>query len=213
MNDNDLDAILSAGYHRQACPPLQVLNDYQAGLLLEGQRANIQTHLDECPHCPADLENLTGYLAQFAPAAASPQPQPWKTGAGFEWQQIAEAGQLFIRMLKEAFTPPAQMAALNLVKGNQDQDDALLRHIRLTPAETGGADIEARVEATPDQPELSTLLIRVQIPERWPDLDGVQVIAGAGSWVRNGMSDMKGEVTLDGLPQKDLDKLAFEIKL
>ena len=53
-------------------------------------------------------------------------------------------------------------------------------------------DFEAVIIANPENPELCELKIRVEIPSRWPDMGGIEVIAKSHSWQVSGETDSDG---------------------
>jgi hypothetical protein len=189
------------------------ISDYQMGVLTKPEQGRVRAHLDRCPHCRAELSRLLTFLA---PEASAPQSEPsWAQATGFEWQRVRETGQVLIRLLGEALSPPqALQPAFVAIKGQahglEEQDDVVCR-ITLDPDETGDLDIEAIVRRDQDDPELGILVARVQSPSRWPELAGTLVQAGAGDWQAEGTTDDDGMVTLTGLPLGLLDVLSIQV--
>lgn len=58
------DQITSVLY-RSNCPSGTDLNLYVAGLMPEEQSANVDEHLEECPLCPQDIEQIEEVLDMF----------------------------------------------------------------------------------------------------------------------------------------------------
>jgi anti-sigma factor RsiW len=64
-----LEARLAGTLHRWDCPPADALRDHHFGLLPAAQAATVAAHLQHCPACTAELNELVAFLA---PDTASP---------------------------------------------------------------------------------------------------------------------------------------------
>ncbi len=208
MDDEKLNALLSAALYRRDCPDPIVLSDLQAGLLEAEQQQRMQVHIEGCPHCRAELAALGGFLAM-------PELQPsaglsWREALGYRWSRLQDMKAILVAFLDQALSPPGPGPAAVAVKGSlQAEESDPLRHIHLSPDETGGVDIEARVLREAPPSDHCQLIVRVQIPERWPELAGVHVRAQAGSWSAEGISDREGEVRFSGFSEADIPLLTF----
>lgn len=62
--------LLTARLFRATCPPSLELGEYHMGLLPAADAGRVRAHVDECPHCTADLAVIADYMAQpdLAPA-------------------------------------------------------------------------------------------------------------------------------------------------
>lgn len=61
---------LTAGLYRHGCPPATELGEYHLGLLPQTQALGISRHLEDCPHCARELEELKDFMAELAPDVA-----------------------------------------------------------------------------------------------------------------------------------------------
>jgi anti-sigma factor RsiW len=62
-----LQASLTAGLYRHACPSSTDLGEYHLGLLSRDRQADMACHLAQCPHCSRELAQLEAYLADVGP--------------------------------------------------------------------------------------------------------------------------------------------------
>lgn len=58
---------LARALHRSTCPEPQTLGEFQFGLLPESETESVAAHLSICPHCTAELQQLTEYLSDVEP--------------------------------------------------------------------------------------------------------------------------------------------------
>ncbi len=206
QDEQKLEALLTVALYRGDCPESAALGTFQMGWLPQTERASIQAHLKHCPHCRAELARLSKFLV----AAEEPG---WIQAAGFMWSHLRETGEVIIRLLSEVAVPPVPRLALASVKGHTPGQEAdVLRRIELSAEETGGADIVAVVQRSQADPQQCTLVVRVQLPSRWPDLKGTLIQATAGNWQAEGQTDDAGEVILEGMPVVLLDALSIHIR-
>jgi anti-sigma factor RsiW len=69
-----VDEMLKQRLNRWDCPTPQALRDYHFSLLSAPEEAHIRQHLEDCPHCQAELAELHAFLGQEQ--ALEPQPEP-----------------------------------------------------------------------------------------------------------------------------------------
>ncbi len=211
MNEK-LETILKAALYRRNCPDTMTLSNYQMGVLTKPEQGRVRAHLDRCPHCGSELSRLLTFLA--TETSAHDSESNWSQALGFEWQCVRETGQMVIRLLGQALSPPRMLRpAAIAVKGQAhglEEDDVVCR-ITLDPDETGDLDIEAIIRRDQDDPQLGILVVRAQSPSRWPDLAGTLVWAAAGDWQAEDMTNDEGMVTLTGLPIGLLDALSIKV--
>jgi hypothetical protein len=62
---------LTARLYRLSCPSPLELGDYHLGMLPKLQAAAIASHLQECPHCAIEIDQLNSYLGETAPSSKS----------------------------------------------------------------------------------------------------------------------------------------------
>lgn len=62
-----LERRLTTSLYRLACPSSLALGEYQLGLLGAADARAVAFHMQHCPHCAAEVIELTTYLAQVAP--------------------------------------------------------------------------------------------------------------------------------------------------
>jgi hypothetical protein len=205
MDDRKLEAVLSAALYRRDCPDLAALSDYQMGRLNEVEQNRIGVHLERCLHCQAETGRLAEFLGQ------TPEPK-WITAVGFVWARLQGKGQVLIRLLKEATMPPTLRLAPVPVKGraSEAEPEALIR-INLSYEETGDAEVEAVAQRSQTDPQRCMLVVRVQIPSRWPNLKGTLVRAIANDWQASGYTNEAGEVRLGELPIDLLSAVTLQV--
>jgi hypothetical protein len=209
MNKN-IDDLLKAVLYRRECPDTAILNDFQMGTLAEPARQDVAAHLARCPHCQAEVNRLVDFLGQEKPAAST--DSGWVQKAGFEWRRLHETGQVMIRLLGAALSPPPPQPLPLAVKGHtlDTGETDILRHIALGPDQVDDLDMEAIVRQGHDDSGQCTLVVRVQIPSRWPEFAGTLVRVSAGDWRAEERTDQDGIVSFDGIPQALLDQLTIE---
>lgn len=82
QNAGALERALADALHRWDCPPPGHLGDYHLGILSHNRQRGISAHLDICPRCKDEVEELRTYLteemAQASPSerSAPPPAQP-----------------------------------------------------------------------------------------------------------------------------------------
>lgn len=59
---NDWEDKLTAILYRVLCPDPVELGEYHLGVLDNDRRTRIKNHLDECPHCMAEVRTLQGFM-------------------------------------------------------------------------------------------------------------------------------------------------------
>ncbi len=194
MNDNTLDNFFSALLFRVDCPDTMLLGDFHRGLLDDDNEAEeIRNHLLKCHHCVEEIGRLDVMLAEV------PEKQP-----SFVWQRLDELGQLVIRFLRPSPVAPQLVA----VKGASTD---LLREATLLPEETGGVDVAVSVFPTTETK--CNVNVRVQIPERWPDLSGVMVTLVADEVPVEKVTDENGDALFNDISRSSLDSLTLNIHL
>ena len=73
---NRFEKGLAGALSRWDCPAPAELADYHLGLLAAARERRIAAHLQLCPRCSADVEELRVFLLEEPVAAAPPVPQP-----------------------------------------------------------------------------------------------------------------------------------------
>ncbi len=68
----NLQARLKARLYRRDCPSSQELGDFQLNLSTEARRLSIQTHINDCPHCAQELDQIEAYLSDLADDLSAP---------------------------------------------------------------------------------------------------------------------------------------------
>jgi hypothetical protein len=81
-----LERRLATTLYRWACPPAAALRDYHFGLAGQAEVAAVAAHVQGCPLCAADLDELVVFLAPDAAAPAAPQQPP----APRAWPRLRE---------------------------------------------------------------------------------------------------------------------------
>lgn len=63
----NIEKRLAAQLYRVTCPTADQLGEYHLHMMTGNQAAAIKQHLNDCPHCRAELAQLQTYLANLAP--------------------------------------------------------------------------------------------------------------------------------------------------
>ncbi len=105
---------LTARLFRATCPPALELGEYHMGLLPAPDAGRIASHVDECPHCTADLAVIAAYIAQPDPLPARDVLGPVKERVQVLIARLVSGG----RAMGALGTPgPAWAPALAGVRG------------------------------------------------------------------------------------------------
>lgn len=220
MHEHDIEQMVTAALYRNDCPSSMALGEYQRGFLAGDAAAQIADHLAFCTYCQADVAVLTTFSAMIAEeldetavSSSTVTPSTWKQAMGYQWQRIKESGQLVIQIVDSAFAPQERTAMLAAVKSGRSSATSSkpLRNITLTSSETGDIDVSAVAFADAADETLCSLRVRVQIPNRWPDLAGVTISANSGTWRDEAVTNADGEVEFSAVPAELLDGLTITI--
>lgn len=207
VQEGRLDRLLSAALFRRSCPDTMTLGDYQLGLLNSMEHARVHAHVSRCPHCQAELARLDAFLAD------RPAISGWISDVGFEWRRLVrageQAGQVVIRLVKDVLMP---LPRLLPVRGEaQVADLSVYRQIVLHPEQTGGLDIQAEMRRSAAHENAWQVIVKVQSPERWPELAGTAVRVQAGAWSQEVVTDEHGRAVVEGIPNVSLDAMMIKV--
>jgi hypothetical protein len=189
-------------------PEMQVILEYQ----------DILTHL--YPEAMTRLNSLRAdpdepglELMPYPTLLASPPFLEWVKVVGGEFQHWQEGIRLRFSLL---LTPPAPALSFAGLKGKKTPVSDLgagSSRIHLDPEQTGGAEIEAILQRGADEGRTAALIVRVIIPERWPQLDGIVVKAKSQGWEAEGVTDAEGEFTFHDVSAEAKDSLEISVIL
>ncbi len=112
-----LDAVLQQRLFRRSCPPSVELGEYALDILAAGDRMRVASHMTDCPHCLAERDQFTSFLAV---SESAPEPRPWGVVAAFR------------RLLATPLVPPASALAGLRGVGNTDSITYTAAGLRLT---------------------------------------------------------------------------------
>lgn len=98
-----LQARLTAGLYRAACPSPLELGEYHLGALPRQQAAAVSRHLAECPHCSREVAQLKGYLGELAPELESSAVERIKVLVAQLMSAAGEGGRLAGATLAPAY--------------------------------------------------------------------------------------------------------------
>lgn len=104
-----LQNILTESLYRVDCPDSIELGEYHIGLLDRTRRRVVRQHVQECPHCTKELEQISQFLA-------AEQPKP----AESPLDRVKILVGRLISQLDEATRPPGLAPAL-AVRGGEKQ--------------------------------------------------------------------------------------------
>ncbi len=187
--------------------------------LLEGATPHLLTQFEllTTPSIEPEIEvfpQMPSWIEQWQQQQADQTPQ-WLQAVGYEWQFWRETGRVVIRLLKDGFQASSSLAAPIAVKGHtiaqHDPDHEVVRRIRLPADQIADQEIEAILLRKGPESEIVTLVIRVQSPARWPNLAGISVTVQAEQWHFTDVTNMKGEIHIEGVPPTAFDSLVIEV--
>lgn len=221
-DEKRLEASLRAALYRQNCPTTMELGEYQLGLLAEPDAIRLKAHLDSCPHCQAELNRLSDFLAEeaanFLPTSADEAPN-WTRGDGFEWRYLKEAGRVVIRLVEEVLNtitfnlqqglqPATGQLVLGGLRGRQSLFEMTLKEAI--------EDFEAviTVEASRQDPTHCAITVEVNIPSRkgWPNLADTEVKLMQNKLIlATQTTNAFGRTVFKDIAMDELTKLSFEI--
>jgi hypothetical protein len=87
-----LEGALHASLWRWDCPAPQVLGEYQLQLLAADQAAVVACHLETCPHCAAEVNDLRAFLD----AEPTPETRPQRA---FTLPRLPHPGELIAALM------------------------------------------------------------------------------------------------------------------
>lgn len=109
-----LEQRLTATLYRLACPSPLELGEYQLNLLSAADTRAVAAHLNQCPHCAAEIATLTNYLAEVAPAIEREETPP-----------LVERNRILVARLVEGFSklgaPAGLTAAAAGLRGDAEE--------------------------------------------------------------------------------------------
>jgi hypothetical protein len=184
--------------------------------------AQIELHLQVCPHCARAYRELLGlvtsaYIERVPRPARKPrfdfsflQTEPAEL---FWWWD--ELGRLIIEFSAElvrALRPLAHQPAYAMVKSPKSSRTLC----QLSLKEEVGEDLEVTITAEEmrDDSALCTAIVEVNIPSRggWPKLANTEVTLKRGeAELETQLTDAYGEAIFEGISTDDLAHLVFEI--
>ncbi|MCI0399407.1 MAG: hypothetical protein L0322_31345 [Chloroflexi bacterium] len=106
-----VSSLFAGALYRTGCPETDELLYYQAGLLAGADRQRVQQHIQSCPYCQEELQQL----------AAEP-PQPALSHPGSSWLQSLQEGG---KEILQALLLPVQPRPALALRGDSRQQDAV----------------------------------------------------------------------------------------
>jgi hypothetical protein len=199
MTDSRFHRIVAGALARHGCPDAFELGEFSQTVLPAEVQLRVQSHLDACAACQNDLRALRAFVEQNEPG--------WEVVREWAVQVWRDAGQVVRVALRPfagvAWLPPALLPATR--GAAPGENDAVLRYLSLGVDALDNMAIEARVLAT--TPDLCDIVVRVEVPSRWPELAGTRVSASADDWHRHGVTDADGQVRFGGLSRSKIESL------
>jgi hypothetical protein len=191
-------------------------------LLTDGQSRQrypaLWTHFRFCSNCAEDYQVLMAVARQEGDAGSQITPVPrrpetpggdWVEGLGYLWQRLADTHQVLVRLWGEAPSTPTFAPA---VKGRASDEPDVVRHLTLTPDDSGDLDLKIVVRRSQEAPGFYALTVRAQFRSRWQTLAGTTVVITADGWEAERTTDEHGEVVFEGIPEESLAALAIQIR-
>jgi hypothetical protein len=97
-----------------------------------------------------------------------------------------------------------------VTKGSQPTPGEVLYQFSLGDEELGDLDVEVTAVREAN-PATCTLLIQAQVPSRWPELAGVEVVLFAPGETRTAITDENGQVSFPGFSIVALGQVSFRV--
>ena len=216
MDEAALDAALQAALYRRDCPTTMELGDSHMGLLTEDKHARIQSHVQRCPHCQAELSRLTNLRVDAS--AAFPEPDPsWIQQAldyGRVWLDAQTGRWRQLRLSLSSLTSgPAGAPALAGLMGAESS--ASMPGTLYVVGPNAVVEIRIRVvpEPTPTDPNLCRLEVDLTLKDRFGDFSGVEVTLLRDRAAYAQYTNAQGEVAFSGLPSDQLATMSLIVIL
>jgi hypothetical protein len=130
----NMEEKLSRYLYRAFCPTSSELGEYQLGMLSPERQAAIREHLQECPLCTQELEQLRGFLQE--------------TSRDVEFGPLERARVLVARLL-ESKGGPGMAPALQGLRGHAE---------KLLTYEADGAQVILDIQDDPDRKGLMAVM-------------------------------------------------------
>lgn len=221
-NDNEtLEIKLLVALYREECPDTMKLGEFHLGLLSKTEQAQIRAHLDDCPHCQAELSRLNEFLEEDIPVTIPPHTigKPgWIKEPGFLWRQLYDVKQVIIRVLDEALTTTAQAMhppANQLAYGGKRRSGKSGKTLLKLELKEGVEDLEVTVTAEEQQndPRRCTVIVEVNIPSRggWPNLGDTKVSLKEGTELQTRLTDAFGKAVFENVSTEALSNLDLKV--
>ena len=180
----NIEKRLAAQLYRITCPPPDELGEYHLQMVTGSRAAAIKQHLNDCPHCRAELAQLQTYLAGLTPDIE---------------HSLGERLQIWMaRLIPSGMMGGGTMQPALAVRG---QDDGPLMY------EAGDAQLSLEVQDDPARPGKRTilgLLIGVDLEETaahlWQDSEKAAqaAIDEFGNFVFAGLAPGAYELIIGG---------------
>lgn len=146
-----------------------------------------------------------------------PAPSLEEEPTPFRWDRL---GRLIIDLATALWQPPQRLALAYAVKGEEPVDEARAKTeglkfpLRFSLGSPDVDDLQLDITAVRDRdnPELCTLVARVEIPSRWSELAGTEITLMAGEETYTEFSDESGEVTFKGIPISRLAESRLRVR-
>jgi hypothetical protein len=210
MDEEQLNALLSAALFRKDCPDTMILSDLEGGFLDETRAVNVQLHIDRCRHCQEEWAELKKFVG--AESGAAWKAFEWQTSIGYRWTRLKEGAQVVVEVINKALSPETPSFVPASIKGKRDDEDKdILRHIYIPCPDEASPEVDGMIRQDKDNPELATLYLRAEIPDRWPNSAGLTVIVQAGEWRHRAVTDDAGMVTFTGMPVDAIESLVISV--
>ena len=210
MDEEQLDAFLSAALFRKDCPDTMVLSELEGGFLGEDEALKVQLHIDGCAHCQEEWAELKKFVG-----AESNDPWKlfdWKTSLGYRWTRVKEGTQIVVEVFNQALSPDAPSFVPTSIKGKNDEDDKdILRRIYIPCEDDFSPEVDGMIRQDKENPETATVYLRAEIPDRWPNSAGLTVNVQAGDWQHSALTDNAGMVTFHDLLVEALESLIISV--
>lgn len=154
-------------------------------------------HVRHCQQCTRAIESL---LTAIDTVGEKP---PWEQDRlGGIWLNLARA-----------FSPGDQL--LLATKAREEkipvESEEMVYQFSLGTEETGNLDIEITAYRDEQAPERCTIFVKAEIPSRWPQLAGTEVVMEKGADAFSEKTDEEGVARFEKIPVAELPEVTFRV--
>jgi hypothetical protein len=192
---------------------------------------SVVRHLVQCPHCANALRETSELMALgLAEYGVSPLTIPAPNLSFLRYKQdkatqpqadfwyFDKLGQLIIRLGNALLSPPTRLAPAYALRSEKEEGgtgaggQGPLGRLSLGSPTLDDLQVDVTVLPDKDDPDLCTVVARVETPSRWPDVARREVTLAAGDVVSTEVTDESGEASFRRIPIATLDNATLGVR-